>query len=182
MSNTKLRLTRTYTRPLLVSSFLLSVILLITLVGCNAGTTEDVDATATSSASDELLDSALEELFWIAADAANISRQTPYPEARDTLAEILWNEATDWYLLLEKIGIDADFTVPFCISYHGVAVRMYRVLEDEPTITESAAIFANAIDSLQFLEDDVDLVFSEDIPGRVDVDLCNQVVEEILLQ
>ncbi len=182
MIHSMLRLIRTFTRSPLLSSFLLSVIFSIALVGCNAGTAVDVDATATSTANDKLLDSALEELFWIAADAANISRETPFPEARDMLAEILWNEATDWYLLLEKMGIDADFTVPFCISYHGVAVRMYGVLEDDPTITESAAIFANAIDSLQFLEDDVDLVFSEDIPGRVDVDLCNEVVEEILFQ
>ena len=177
-----MRLAKNHQQPVQATIFLLLVILLNALVACDGGAAEDNDATATSLALEKTVDSALEELFWIAADAADISRDTPFPEARDMLTEIIWNEATDGNLLLEELGIDADTTVPFCISYHGVAVRMYGVLEDAPPIAESALIFANAIESLGFFEDDIDLVLSEGIPGRVDVDLCNQVVEEILFR
>jgi hypothetical protein len=126
------------------------------------------------------LDSAFEELFWIAADAASISRQTPFPEARDELASILWQEAGKDYDTLQAEGIDAATTMPFCITYLGVSVRMYTVLEYSPSIQKSSVLFNNAIDSLRMFNEDVDRHRSGDIAGRLDEEFCAENGQEIL--
>jgi hypothetical protein len=135
-----------------------------------------------SNASSDIgtLDSAFEELFWIAADAANISRQTPFPDARDELAAIIWKEAGRDYDALQADGIDAAITLPYCITYLGVSVRMYTVMEYSPSIQTSSVLFNNAIDSLRMFNADVDRYRSGDIVGRLDEEFCAENGQEIL--
>ena len=161
---------------------LVSLLLIVVLMGCSSSNSaEDNDATATSLALDKELEPVIEELFWITADSSDISRDTPFSEARDMLAQTFWDEASLRSILLEEFGIDAKTTVPFCIPYIGVTATMFKVLETAPPIAESTAVFLDAIDMLVLFDEDIDLALSEGTTGRVDTDLCNQLAEEILL-
>jgi len=151
------------------------------MIGAVRSDTADDSETEVPSDSDiGTLDSAFEELFWIAADAANISRQTPFPDARDELAEIIWEDVGKDYYALEDVGIDAVVTVPFCLTYLGAALRIDTVREHSPSIQKSAVLFNNAIDSLRMFKEEIARYQSGEISGRIDEEFCAENGQEIL--
>lgn len=130
------------------------------------------------------LEEAMEGLYWIAVDAAQISRDFTFHEANRRLVEVLESEYFRYADSLENLGINPLSDWPYCINGISVLVDL-KVARDARSPAEAAPSINRAIDGFQGMELDVDIAGEVLLDENSSVDRdsikCDDFSEEVFL-
>lgn len=134
-----------------------TALIILSIVLANIGVSGDSTQTQspTRSLSESgVADTALAELFWIAADAAGINRSLGFERAKSRLADVLFSEYDHRLNQIEGYGVDPFTSWPYCINATTGAMAIASVnLSKSPE--EAAPEVDLAIEVIQSLDSDV---------------------------
>ncbi|MBI4297654.1 MAG: hypothetical protein HY676_03900 [Chloroflexi bacterium] len=136
---------------------LIAVVLVLWLAGCAPPTSPSTPTpapTPTPTPTKSPVDKALEELFWIAADVAGISRTVDFKDARYMLENVLFVEYERKLKRVESYGVAPFSDWPYCINAISGAMSIASLgLARSPV--EAAPHVNNAIETITMLDTDI---------------------------
>ena len=169
-----------------IGILLLPATLMLVLAGCGG---QAADATTVlpmtkftpvpRTPTDDLVDEALAELFWIDVEFAGADRKMGFEDAKEFFSNrmIRWHASSNRQLI-DEYGINPAVRVPFCINLWAF-LHYYTLLASAATPAEAAPYTDRMVDLLRFMEQDVKLVADGETEGRVDRALCEQAEREV---
>ena len=129
------------------------------------------------------VEAALETLFWVAANIAGISSDTPYSDARTLLGSALFRSLDRKLVELERYGIDYKGDWPYCFNVTVASAAILALGKSENAV-DAAPHVNRAIEATTAMDDDIQLARetggTTTFSKQESLQMCTKVIEDVM--